>query len=266
MLYAKQHVSSALLLLTYFPTRNRSCVLFTGDPNTITNCTWNFEVWLTVKELRDGCNANVSTIGGKTRIKLDLQLVYYHGGINHASVHDLKNISVSEEVDHENLSFLNVKYSKYNAGSINVLAVSFANGVEVTFQSMANFTGQFYPGSEYLSPHVDNFSLVLKETEQSIHTCGQTWTLSSTNDIKSNLYNVSLLPCVLPDSLNWSPSVMSYCIEQEPVVFQLNVPSARRVLPHFERVETELQLFKKDKNRDRYFPDWKYNPGELLPS
>jgi len=259
-------VSSTLLLLTYFPARNSSCVLFTGDASAITNCTWSFEVWLTVKELRDSCNANVSTIDNKTRIKLDLQLVYYQGDIDHASVQDVKNISVLEEIDHENISLLNVNYSKYNAGTIKVLTVSFANGVEVTFQSIANFTGQFYPASKYLSSHADNFSLILKDTEQSIHTCVQTWTFSSSNDIKSGLYNVNLLPCVLPDNLTWSPSVMSYCEQEEPIMFQLNVPSARSVLPHFERAETELWLFKRDKINERYSLDWKYSPGELFPS
>jgi len=244
--------------------------MFTGDPNAIiNNCTWSFEKWLTVEELRDGCNAIVSTIGGKTHIMLDLQLVHYSGDADHASVHCLTNLSVIEEFDHDNHSLLNVKYSKYNAGTIKVLTVSFVNGVEVTFQSVANFTGQFYPSSKNPLSHVNsvfNHPVVLKETEKSIHACVQTWSLSSTNNIKSGLYNISLLPCVLPDSVTWSPSVMSNCTEQEPVEFQLIIPSAARIMPSFGRVETELQLYKRDMHNGTYLPDWKYSPGEFITS
>lgn len=280
LLYS-QRLQSALPLLTYFSARNNSCVLFTRlachhehahvDSVVVTDCGWEFEVWMSLKELEENCNAKVNHTSKQTSVHLELELAYFYGNISngieleqHRSQLNISGIFTHESPPDER----NVNYSKYDAGVIKLLDVSLEDILTVKFQSFANFTGHFLAEDGNDSSSVStgssnqNISLFLEETEQNIHNCTQIWMFCSTDVLFSGPYNVTLVPCVLPDSLTWSPSVMSYCVTKPPITFQLHIPTAKNVLPHFHNAKTELLLLKRAVNGS-YCPEWRFALGKL---
>ena len=238
----------------------------------LTDCGWTFEVWMSLQELEENCRGRVSHSGKQTSVHLELELSYFQGNIS-AGV-ELKQyrrqLNVSKSFTHEPPpDITNVSYSKYDAGFIKLLDVSFENNLVVKFQSFANFSGQFLVETNSLSASIhssnQNISLFLEEIEHTEYNCTQTWRFHSTDVLPAGPHNVTLVPCVLPDSLTWSPSVMSYCIPMMPITFQLHMPTAAYVLPHFHTIETELLLLKKANNGSHY-TDWRFGLGELLIS
>ena len=280
LLYSR-HLKSVLPLLTYFSARNNSCVLFTRpshhlihvhvDSVIVTDCGWEFEVWISLKELEENCNAEVNHTSTQTSVHLELELVYFYGNISNGIELEQhrSQLNISKSFTHESSPDKgNVNYSRYDAGVIRLLDVSFENNLTVKFQSFANFTGQFLAEDGNVSSSVNiglanqNISLFLEETKQNIHKCTQIWMFRSTDALFSGPYNINLIPCVLPDSLTWSPSVMSYCVSKPPVTFQLYIPTAENVLPQFHNAETELLLLKKAINGS-YYQDWRFGSGKL---
>ena len=237
-----------------------------------TDCGWKFEVWMSLQELEENCRGTVTHSGKQTSVHLELQLAYFRGNISTGI--ELKQyrrqLNVSKTFTHiPPPDIKNVNYLKYDAGYIKLLDVTIEDALIVRFQSFANFSGQFLveTNSSSTSIHLSNqnISLFLEETEHTLHNCTQTWRFHSADVLLSSPYNITLVPCVLPDGLAWSPSVMSYCIPMLPITFQLDTPTAAHVLPHFNAVQTELLLLKKADNGSHY-ADWQFRLGELLMS
>ena len=281
LVYSRQ-LHSVLNVMTYYSARRNSCVLLAGQAPHVahpgvssvvsTNCGWTFEVWMSLQELEENCHGTVSHAGKQTSIHLELELAYFQGNIS-AGV-ELKEyrqqLNVSKNFTHESLpDIANVNYSKYDVGFIKLLDVIIKDILIVKFQSFANFSGQFLvkTNSSSASIHLSNqnISLFLEETEHTLHNCTQTWRFHSTDILLSGPHNVTLVPCVLPDGLTWSPSVMLYCIPMPPITFQLHAPTGVHVSPHFDTIQTELLLLKKADNGSHY-TGWRFGLGELLIS
>lgn len=227
---------------------------------------------MSLQELEEQCQARVNYTAEETTIYLELELAYFYGNVTSGiELEQYRNhLNISGSFRHERPpDHKNVNYSKDDAGFIKLLDVSFNDNLMVKFQSFAKFTGQFVAkGTGNVSSSVSsgssnqNNSLLLQETEQNIHNCTQIWTFHVTDVLISGPYNVTLIPCVLPDHLTWSPSVMFYCVQMAPVTFQLYVPMAGHVLPHFEASETEMMLLKRARNGS-YYGEWRFGLGEL---
>ena len=271
---------SDLSVLTYYPARSNSCVLLAGPITNrgvgsvvATNCGWHFELWINLNELEKNCHATLLHAGNQTSVHLELELAYFHGNVS-------SGIELEQHRSHLNISANlfhklppaakdNGSYLKYAAGFIKILDVSLKDILVIRFQSFANFSGQFLLDAGNVSSSVSddssnqNVSLFLEETEQSVSNCSQRWRFKSAGEIPlSDLYSVNLTPCVLPENVTWSPSIMSYCMPMSPVTFQLYIPLAESVLPQRRNVETEALLLKRAKNGS-YYMDWRFGLGEL---
>ena len=237
-----------------------------------TDCGWQFEVWISLHELEKNCHATIHHAANQTSIYLELELAYFHGNVSGViELEQFRNhLNVSAILFHElPPAHDNASYSKYAAGFIKLLDVSLEDILVVRFQSFANFSGQFLLNASNVSSSVrddssnQNVSLFLEDTEQSVNNCSQKWRFHSAGEIPlRGLYSVNLTPCVLPEHLTWSPSILSYCMPMPPVTFQLHVPLAESVLPQHRTLETELLLLKRAKNGS-YHMDWRFSLGEL---
>ena len=231
-----------------------------------TDCGWKFDIWMSLQELEKNCHSRVSYSSKQTSIYLELELAYFQGNISTGIELEQyrSHLNVSKNFTHELPPDIgNVNYSEYDVGFIKLLDMSFEDILVVKFQSFANFSGQFLVNTNKSASSNQNISLFLEETQHTLHNCTQTWTFHSTDVLFTGLHNVTLVPCVLPDGLAWSPSVMSYCIQMAPITFQLYMPMSAHVLPHFHTTETELLLLKKANNGSHY-RDWRFSLGELL--
>lgn len=230
-----------------------------------TDCGWTFEVWMSLREL-ENCHGTVSHSGKQTSVHLELELAYFQGNVSTSVelTQYRQQLNVSRNFTHEPPpDIANVNYSKYDAGFIKLLDVTIKDTLVVRFQSFANFSGQFLVktnSSASIHSSNQNISLFLEETKHTLHNCTQTWRFHSTDVLFSGPHNITLVPCVLPDSLTWSPSVMLYCVPMPPITFQLYTPTAAHVSPHFSAVQTELLLLRKADNGSHY-TDWRFGFG-----
>lgn len=267
-----QHPS--LSVFTYYPTRRNSCILLTGTVThtglgsvVANDCGWEFEVWVTLHELEKNCYATISHGANQTSIHLELELAYFHGNVS-------GGIELEQYRSHLNVSAnlfhklppagSNSSYSKYDAGFIKILDVSLEDVLVVRFQSFANFSGQFILNTSNVSSSVSsnqNISLFLEETVPSVNNCTQRWRFQSAEMPLIGMYNINLVPCVLPDHLTWLPSVTRYCMPTPPVTFQLYIPLTKSVLPQQHTPETEVQLLKRAKDGSHHV-DWRFSEGE----
>ena len=280
LLYS-QHPS--LSVLTYYPARSAGCVLLVGQAHhhhahpgvgsvVATECGLEFELWMSLQELKEDCHATVNHGSKQTSVHLELELAHFYGNVSVGIELEQyrRQLNVSKNFPHERpLDHRNVSFSKYEAGFIKLLNVSLEDILTIKFQAFANFSGQYLANtSSAVSSSVNsgssnqNISLFLEETEQSIHNCTQIWRLCLPNKLHSGSYNITLVPCVLPNHFIWSPSVMAYCVPMAPVTFQLYIPTGENVFPHFHTAETELVLLKRAKNGSHYV-DWRFGFGKL---
>ena len=225
---------------------------------------------MSVKELKK-CRANVTHNSNQTSIHLLLELAYFHGNISNGIELEQHRdqLNVLRTFSHKLPPYRkDLNYSKCDPGFIKILEVYFEDFLTIKFQSFANFTGQFLaePNNITSSPSThsssQNNSLFLEDTDQCLRNCTQTWQFHSTHIPVTGPHNVSLIPCVLPDDLAWSPAVMLHCVSMEPVTFQLHMPTSINVFPDFPTVETELLVLKKADNGTHY-ADWRFGLGEL---
>lgn len=278
LLYSRHPALSAL---TYYPARSSNCVLLAGQAGhlkgpgisrvVVTDCGWEFEVWMSLQELEEGCRAQVTYGNEHTSVHLELELLYFHGNVSSGIELEQyrSQLNVSGTVDHELPPDMeNVKYSQDDAGFIKLLDVSLEDIPIVKFQSFANFSGQFLADASNVSLSVSgglssqNISLSLEETGQCVHQCTQLWTFQSTDVLHGGPYNIKLIPCVLPGRFTWSPSVLAYCVPMAPITFQLHIPTNENVLPHFNTPEIELLLLKRAENGSHH-TEWRFGLGEL---
>lgn len=236
-----------------------------------TDCGLEFEVWMNLQELEEQCHARVSHSDEHTSVHLELELAYFYGNASDGvELEQYKSqLNISGSFIHEfTPDASNLNYSKYDAGFIKLLDVSLVDILIVKFQSFANFSGQFLAEPSNVSWSISsgsanqNISLFLEETEPTIRHCTQIWTFHSTDVLFSGPYDVTLVPCVLPDHIAWSPSVMSYCAHKPPITFRLNIPTGENVLPRFQPVGTELLFLKKATNGSHHV-EWRFSLGEL---
>lgn len=221
---------------------------------------------MSMQALEDNCNARVKHTGEQTTVHLELELAYFYG--NSSAGIELKQyrrqFNITGNFTHKFPLPDYAKYSRYDAGFIKLLDVSLKDVSLVKFKSFANFSGQFLMGSVSTSVSGDssnqNHLLSIEETEQSIHNCTQTWSFHPTDVLFGGPYNITLVPCVLPDDVTWSPSILTYCTQMKPVTFQLYIPTGENVLPHLHTAETEILLLKRAGNGS-YYSEWRFELG-----